>query len=92
MVIIIEKTSSAGANFAYARGVLSASTRRDTRDFAQESVLRTVDWLQNQLVLWAFMTAKCARKQNRRITPISETPHSANFCRFSTHIATVKLH
>ena len=41
MVIIIEKTSSAGANFAYARGVLSASTRRDTRDFAQKSVLRT---------------------------------------------------
>ena len=71
MVIIIEKTSSAGANFAYARGVLSASTRRDTRDFAQESVLRTVDWLQNQLVLWAFMTAKCSQQQNRLALPLS---------------------
>ena len=36
---------------------------RDTRDFAQESVLRTVDWLQNQLVLWAFMPAKCERQE-----------------------------
>ena len=70
MVIIIEKASTAGADFAYARGVLSASTRRDTRDFAQESVLRTVDWLQNQLVLWAFMTAKCVQQQNRLALPL----------------------
>ena len=36
---------------------------RDTRDFAQESALRAVDWLQNRLVLWAFMTAKCERQE-----------------------------
>ena len=36
---------------------------RDMRDFAQESVQRTVDWPQNQLVLQSFTIAKCEQKE-----------------------------